>query len=77
MEKIKTSVTLPEDIYSEAKELSVNFSLLVTNALRDYLKKIKIEKALESFGSWERREQDSVDIVNQLRKDRVHDNPTD
>ena len=70
MRNIKTSVTLPEDIYMEAKGISDNFSFLVVNALREYLKRVKIEKAMQSFGSWEEREQDSVDIVNELRKDR-------
>lgn len=73
MRYVKTSVTLPEDIYSEAKEVSGNFSLLVANTLREYLKKVKIEKAIQSFGSWEDREKDSVDIVNELRKDRCHE----
>jgi post-segregation antitoxin (ccd killing protein) len=67
---IRTSVTLPEDLLNEAKLYSDNFSQFVANALIEYLKKRKIEKALESFGKWQDRSVDSNDIVNEFRKDR-------
>ncbi|MBF0466563.1 MAG: type II toxin-antitoxin system CcdA family antitoxin [Nitrospirae bacterium] len=67
---IPTSVTLPENLINESKQYSDNFSQFVSNALVEYLKKQKIEKALESFGKWQDRGVDSSDIVNELRKDR-------
>jgi post-segregation antitoxin (ccd killing protein) len=65
----KTSVTIPDDILEQAKELSDNFSALVTEAVSDLIRKKKIEKAQKSFGKWAKRGKDSVDIVNELRSE--------
>ena len=65
----KTSVTIPDDIFEEAKEFSDNFSALVTEAIKDYIRKKKVEKALNSFGQWSDRDKDSVTIVNDLRSE--------
>ena len=65
----KTSVTIPDDILEQAKELSDNFSALVTEAVSDLIRKKKIEKAQKSFGKWAKRDKDSVDIVNELRSE--------
>ena len=68
---LRASVTLPNDLLKEAKAVSGNnLSALVAEALRKYLKDAKIKKALNSFGSWQDREKDSVDIVNALRSDK-------
>ncbi len=66
---IRTSITLPDDLLQESKIVSDNFSALVADALRMYLRTIKIKKAMASFGSWEDRGKDSVDIVKELRED--------
>ena len=65
----KASVTIPDDIFEEAKEFSDNFSALVTEAIKDYIRKKKVEKALKSFGQWSDRDKDSVTIVNDLRSE--------
>ena len=69
MGMVKTSITIPEDILEQSKELSDNFSSVVAEALREYLRRKRIEKAINSFGKWEMREEDSVYIVNNLRSD--------
>ena len=66
---IKTSITIPEEVYRVVKKSSKNFSAAATEALEDYLKKKKVQKAIASFGSWERRPKKSVDIVNDLRSE--------
>ncbi len=66
---VKTCINVPDDIFNEAKKLSDNFSSLVTEALREYMRKKKIQKALSSFGKWEEREESSVDIVNKMREE--------
>lgn len=66
---IKTSINIPDDIFEDAKKLSDNFSSVVVEALREYLKKKRIQKALATFGKWEEREESSVEIVNKLRKE--------
>ena len=67
---LRASITLPDDLLKEAKAVSSdNLSALVAEALRKYLQDLKTKKALNSFGSWEDREKDSVDIVNELRSD--------
>jgi hypothetical protein len=67
---MKTSVQIPDEVYRQTKLVSENFSSVVTLALKDYLKKSKIKNALQSFGSWESREMDSVELINELRTDR-------
>lgn len=66
---VKTSVTIPDDLYREAKKLSDNFSLLVAEAIREYLRMKKVEKAKASFGKWEKRDKTSIEIVKALRKE--------
>lgn len=66
---VKTSVSIPDDVYEEARKSSDNFSLMVTEALRAYMRKMHIEKARKSFGRWRDRGKDSVEIVNELRRE--------
>jgi predicted CopG family antitoxin len=66
---VKTSINIPDDIFNEAKKLSDNFSSVVAEALKEYLRKKKVEKAMSSFGKWESRDKNSVDIVNDMRKE--------
>lgn len=65
----KTSITIPEDILSEAKKVSDNFSSLVAEALKEYLRKKNVEKAVSSFGKWKGRYKSSVEMVNEMRKE--------
>lgn len=67
---MKTSVQIPDEIYRQTKLLSDNFSYVVTQALKDFLKKSKTKKAVAAFGSWKDRDAESVELVNDLRKDR-------
>lgn len=73
MHLVKTSITLPDDLLQEARTMSQNVSGLVTEALREYIRQRKVQKAMESFGSWEEREGDSVDMVNALRVEEGRD----
>ena len=67
---IKKSITISNDLLKEAQGVSENFSALVAEALRAYLKQRKIQKAMESFGSWEDRKKKSVDLVNEMRAEK-------
>ena len=69
MSLIKTSITIPEEVYRGVKKVSKNFSAAATDALIDYLKKERVQKAIASFGSWERRPKKSVKIVNEMRSE--------
>jgi post-segregation antitoxin (ccd killing protein) len=69
MHLVKTSITLPDDLLQEARAMTKNVSSLITEALREHIRQRKVQKAMESFGSWQGRENDSVDIVNSLRKE--------
>ncbi|HEY6874341.1 MAG TPA: type II toxin-antitoxin system CcdA family antitoxin [Geobacteraceae bacterium] len=73
MHLTKTSVTLPDDLLKEAKTISKNVSALVADALREYIRQRKIEKAMASFGSWRDREGSSVELVNELRSEEGRD----
>jgi len=70
---VRASITIPADIYDEAKKLSDNFSSLVAEALKEYFRKNSIQKAKKSFGSWKDRKEDSVTMVNKMRTDRGRD----
>lgn len=70
MSLVKTSITIPEDVLQQAKKASDNFSSLVTQALKEYLRKKAVNKAINSFGKWEEREESSVEIVNKMRADK-------
>lgn len=65
----RTSITLPDDLLRESKKVSENFSAFVAEALRMYIREVKIKRAKASFGSWEDRGRDSVDIVKELREE--------
>jgi post-segregation antitoxin (ccd killing protein) len=65
----KTSIIISDDLFEQAKGFSNNFSAFVTEAIREYIRTLKIKKALDSFGTWEERGQDSASIVNTLRSD--------
>ena len=67
---IKKSITISNYLLKEAQGVSENFSALVAEALRAYLKQRKIQKAMESFGSWEDRKKKSVDLVNEMRAEK-------
>lgn len=69
MHLVKTSITLPDDLLQEAKAMSKNVSSFITEALREHIRQLKVQKAMESFGSWKDREETSVEIVNDLRKE--------
>ncbi|MDU0459274.1 MAG: type II toxin-antitoxin system CcdA family antitoxin [Geobacteraceae bacterium] len=69
MHLVKTSITLPDDLLQEAKAISKNVSGLITEALREHIRQRKVQKAMDSFGGWKDREDTSVDIVNDLRKE--------
>lgn len=71
MSLVKTSITIPEDVLTQAKEASGNFSALVTEALKEYLRKRAVKKAIDSFGAWEKREESSVEIVNKIRSGKI------
>ena len=38
---VKTSINIPDDIFSEAKKLSDNFSFVVVEALKEHLRRKK------------------------------------
>lgn len=66
---VKTSVNIPDDIFKEVKKLSDNFSSVVAEALTEYLRRKKVEKAMSSFGKWEERDKSSAEIVKDMRKE--------
>jgi post-segregation antitoxin (ccd killing protein) len=70
----KTSITIPDDIYQQAKVATDNFSALVAVALERYLRINQIEKAKASFGKWQGRGDASVKIVNALRAEEGRNN---
>lgn len=73
MHLTKTSISIPDDLLKEAKAISKNFSGLVAEALTEYLRQRKVQKAMESFGAWEDHKETGTDTVNRLRSEGVRD----
>lgn len=69
MSLTKTSITIPDELLQEARTVSKNFSGLVAEALTEYLRQRRTLKAMESFGAWEKGEEDGVETVNRLRSE--------
>ncbi len=69
MTVVKKTVSLSSELVEEVKNVSSNFSLVVEEALKDYLKHYYVTKALESFGKWQPRTEDSVTLTNEMRKE--------
>lgn len=69
MSAIKKTVSIDENIAKEASAINPNFSAVVEAALVEYLHHHRVQKALQSFGKWEERNDSSVDIVNDLRRE--------
>ncbi|MBI4763520.1 MAG: hypothetical protein HY787_02795 [Deltaproteobacteria bacterium] len=66
---MKTSIKISDDLYQQGKKISNNFSLLVSEALKEYLHKAAVKKAVHSFGTWAKRGKGSVTITNELRNE--------
>ena len=69
MSAIKKTVSISEELVKEANTIAANFSSVVETALVHYLHDYRVQRAIDSFGKWEKRAESSVDIVNQLREE--------
>jgi hypothetical protein len=69
MQAIKKTISISEELVQEAGSIGPNFSAVVETALIHYLHEYRLQKALNSFGKWEKRKESSVDLVNQLREE--------
>lgn len=53
MKTVKVSITLPEELYRQIKDLTNNVSAFISEGVRQYLARLKTERALEeSAGAW-------------------------
>ena len=66
--KVKKTVVVSDKVWNEIKAFFENFSSVVEDALRLYLRQRKVDKARKAFGSW-KRDKESLKIVEELRKD--------
>lgn len=69
MTAIKKTISLSSEVVKEVNTISSNFSFVVEAALWEYVRHYHMKKAMESFGTWESRDLDSISLVNELRKD--------
>ncbi len=72
MSVVKKTVSIPEEIYKEAREISNNFSQIVKEALEDYLKKKRKEKILSMAGAlkdWEIK--DGIEYEKKMREEDI------
>lgn len=53
LKTVKVSITLPEDLYLQIKGLTGNISAFIAEGMRQYLTRVRVERAIEeSAGSW-------------------------
>ncbi len=72
MRAIKKTISIPEELFIEATEFSDNFSQIVKEALKEYLKKKKKERVLSMAGSlkdWEI--EDGFKYENKMREEDI------
>lgn len=69
MSAIKKTISISSEVAKEATAINSNFSAVVEAALVEYLHHYRLKKAAESFGQWEKREESSINLVNQLRQE--------
>lgn len=67
---IQAIISISNETYKEVKKQSDDLSSFVEEALKEHIKRMKIKKGLKAFGKWEQRDQDSTDIVKELRQDK-------
>ena len=71
MATIKKTISLPEELYKEAENLSHNFSEIVKEALSEYIKKKKIEKALSTAGAFKDMKETGIEYVDRIRNEDI------
>ncbi len=69
MVTIKKTISLPEELYKEAENLSQNFSEIFKEALSEYIKKKKIEKALSTAGAFKDMKETGIEYVDRIRNE--------
>ena len=69
MPVVRKTVSISEDIYKKAASLSDNFSKVVNESLREFIKKNKRKNLLSLAGSWNNFKEDSVEFVDRIRED--------
>ncbi len=69
MSTVKKTISISEELVKEATEIAPNFSAVVETALIEYLHHYRLKKAANSFGKWKNRKENSVKLVNKLRKE--------
>ena len=67
---VKKTISIPEELFEQAHYIADNFSHLVTMALQEHLRYLKVGAAMASFGKWQERKEDSATLVRKLRKDK-------
>ncbi len=68
MRVVKKTVSIPNDLYNESKKLSNNFSKVISEALYEYIKRIKKEKLLSLAGALNNNE-DGKEFVEIIRSE--------
>ena len=69
MPVVRKTVSISEDIYKEAASLSNNFSKVVNEALKEFIKKHKRKNLLSLAGSWNNFKEDGTEFVDRIRED--------
>lgn len=71
MATIKKTISLPKELYEEAENLSHNFSEIIREALSEYIKKKKIEKALSTAGAFRDMKETGIEYVDKIRNEDI------
>lgn len=67
MTAVKKTISIDENVAKEASIINSNFSAVVEAALIEYIHHYRFQKAVNSFGKWGEREENSADFISNLR----------
>jgi post-segregation antitoxin (ccd killing protein) len=67
MSAVKKTISIDAEVAKHAADMGPNFSAIVETALIEYIQHHRVKKAIDSFGKWGARKENSAEIVKNLR----------
>ncbi len=69
MKTVKVSLTLPEDLLLQIKSMTDNVSAFVTEGIRQYVARERLQRAIElSAGAWSEENHPSLTVLEDVEK---------
>lgn len=67
MKTVKMSITIPEDLLEQIKNLTDNVSAFITEGMRQYVSKENLRRALEAgAGAWKKENHPELSSIQEI-----------